>query len=110
MNKNQAEAEHDRGDQEFPIRAETGFDGTSHQALGQLGELDDVVHQVDGQGVHADPNERLRPLSPIPNFDDLVERGEEETTPASHHQNVGRGPKLLDHGKLQALQTPDEQT
>jgi hypothetical protein len=80
--------------------AEEDADVTADETEGEAMETDDVGDDVNSDGVHAQPDERLSPTAEIPDFNYLNEDGQEDCGITASDEDVGGGPEELDYREL----------
>ena len=73
-------------------------------------KLSNVCDDINRNGIHAEPKERLRPAAEIPDLDDLKEDREENCGKSASDENVGGGPEELDYGKLEGPNQTESET
>jgi hypothetical protein len=76
--------------------------GTAKESLGNFVKWNDIKNKINGDWVHTDPNKGDAPFSPAPDFDYLIEDGEEETSISTRDQHIRRAPDLLYYRELQS--------
>ena len=76
----------------------------SHVAAGQAQseaiEADDVIGHVNGDRVHADPDERLAPFLIFPHIHHQEEESQQHCAVTAGHQHVRGGPDFFDDREL----------
>ena len=101
VNQPKDEDQNDNGKREVVVVAEQVFNVATDKAFAVAAEVDNICHQIDGDGIHAQPDEGLSPFLEFPDFDDLIEEAEEDGAATAGNQNIGGGPKEFDNGKLE---------
>lgn len=71
--QNKRERHHGAGDHQLTVAAIKLIGLASHQALGYLREIDQVMRHVDGNGIHANPNKGFRPFAVVPDINNEIE-------------------------------------
>ena len=79
---------------------EQALDRTSHQPLGYIIKIDEVISQVKHNSIRADPDKRLSPFPPLPDLDHLVKKRQQQAAIPACNQDICGGPDFPDNGEL----------
>src|SRR5207245_6655480 len=107
MHEPEGEQEANDGDDEFAqttdAAVEKGFDVAADEALRQEAErsAEHILGEINGDGIHAHPNERLAPPANLQHIDDKIERAQQDCAVAAGDEDEGGGPDFFGDRKLE---------
>ena len=84
------------------------FDDAAEEKSIDSGAVNNPLHHVDGNGIHADDSEEERPTAPASYVDDIIEDGEADKGVAAHGADKGAAPELFVDGEGKAPQPADQ--
>ena len=104
------EEDPDQGNDQFAAAGgnagvEELFDRAAGQPHGELvvaKAAEKIACQVQGDGIHANPDERLAPLAPSSHVNHPIERAQQQGAVAAGHGDAGGSPDFLDDRKFDA--------
>ena len=81
---------------------------SAEEEVGGAVEIDDAGAEVDGDGVHADDDEEVRPVPEADGIDNEIEHGEQDQAPCCAMQDEGRVPEFLAEDELGSPQLAEQ--
>src|SRR5262245_47013083 len=103
MDEPEGEKEADDGNDEFAqatdVIVEEGFYVAADKTLREEGDAhgaaENIFGEINGDGVHTHPNERLAPAAELEDIDDPKENPEQDRTVAAGDEDEGGGPDFF---------------
>ena len=93
MRQHQDQSEGDEGDDQLPKASRERifkevFDVASRESSSESAHVDNVLSQIEGDGIGADPDEGHRPFLPPPDFNGLIKGREQQGAVSARYQHV----------------------